>query len=211
MMRTFQTVTGIGLTLGTALIALGAPRSTERPVATTQACLGADLQTFLACPPGAHVAGTECRADSTDRHWSGSMRQGPAVFLRDEAETDPAKIRVRFVATYKDHKKQGRSFTFDADGKLESFADMTDDDYHGLAVDCTPDGRVSDLAYYDHGKVVGITRHWRSDGGFAFAYDQNRRMSVTVGKQLEVSPDALCQPQRCDVNAAPDLSGLPAK
>src|SRR5688572_23800863 len=65
---------------------------------TTQACLG-DFKAFLACPPGSRVSGSECRAVEPKRgkgdgeHWSGSKRQGPALFLRDDDETDPAKIR----------------------------------------------------------------------------------------------------------------------
>src|SRR5262245_16618307 len=71
----------------------------------TQACLG-DVDHFLTCPAGAQRVGTECRARD-GRHWSGSMRQGPSLFLRDNQT-------VSFAANYKDHKKSGRVFNFDA-------------------------------------------------------------------------------------------------
>ena len=178
------------------------------PAPTTQACLG-NLDTLLACPAGAQRSGTECREREPKRgnadgeHWSGSKRQGPSVFLRDTKT-------VSFAARYKDHKKHGRTFRFDADGRLESWSDMANDDYHGLSVNCLPDGRVSHLAYFKAGKVVGVTLHWkRSDGSFSFAYDQAKKQSVTVSPAQMTRPDHLCQPKRCDLDAKPDLSGIP--
>jgi hypothetical protein len=62
--------------------------STAHASPTTQACLG-NLDDFLTCPAGAQRSGTECRAREPQRgqaageHWSGSKRQGPAVFMRD--------------------------------------------------------------------------------------------------------------------------------
>ncbi|MBX3156631.1 MAG: hypothetical protein KF773_11565 [Deltaproteobacteria bacterium] len=192
----------------------------SRPLSvTTQACLG-DF-TALPCPAGSARSGTECRAREAQRgkgageHWSGSKRQGPSVFLRDAAETDPAKQRVSFAANYKDHKKHGRVFNFDKDGRLDSWSDMADDTHHGLSVDCRPDGTVAHVAYYSHGKHVGISRSWReSDGTLSYAFDQgtgggsSRRLDPTPA--LSRRPDELCRPARCDLSAAPDLSGIPA-
>jgi hypothetical protein len=177
---------------------------------TTQACIG-DFDSFLACPAGAKRSGTECRAAEAKKgkgdgeHWSGSKRQGPAIFLRDEATKN-----VSFVAYYKDHKKNGRTFHFDAQGRLESWADMANDTHHGMSVDCSDDGRVTLVSHMKDGKSVGISRHWkRSDGSFSFAYDQAKRTSVDIPAADKVRPDHLCRPQRCDVTTAPDLSGLP--
>ena len=170
----------------------------------TQACLG-DVDHFLTCPAGAQRVGTECRARD-GRHWSGSMRQGPSLFLRDNQT-------VSFAANYKDHKKSGRVFNFDPQGRLESWSDMADDDDHGLSVTCLPDGRVWYLAYYKHGRVVGISRSWSAkDGAFmsAMLHDAyGHAMVVQVTPDQMVRPDALCRPQRCDVTAKPDLSGVP--
>jgi hypothetical protein len=190
--------------------ALAATPVAAEPKVTTQACLGS-VQTFLSCPAGAQRSGTECRARGD--HWSGSMRQGPALFLRDDREPDPAKQRVSFAASYTDHKKTGRVFHFDADGKLESWTDVFADRYHGLSVSCLPDGRVSHLAYYKDDRLVGISRSWRTrDGGFAsaFQYDASGRGTpVQVSPALQQRPDSLCQPAACDVRAKPDLSGVP--
>jgi hypothetical protein len=173
------------------------------PKPTTQACLGTFDQ-FLTCPAGTQRAGTECRAKSG--HWSGSSRQGPALFLRSDRKT------VSFAASYKDHKKTGRVYRFDDQGRLESWTDMVDDQDHGLSVTCLPDGRVWYLAYYDHGKVSGISRSWRaSDGAFVAAMGHDaagHAQRVDVSAQEQVRPDALCRPARCDVHAKPDTSGL---
>ena len=177
--------------------------STAHANPTTQACLG-NLDDFLTCPAGAQRSGTECRGRGD--HWSGSKRQGPAVFMRD------AKI-VSFAASYKDHKKTGRVFRFDDQGRLESWTDVAGDEYNGISVTCLPDGRAWYLAYYKDGRVVGVSRSWRAkDGSFSYAMDhdaQGRSFKVTVPAALQKRPDHLCQPQRCDVNAAPDLSGVP--
>lgn len=178
---------------------------------TTQACLG-NIDAFLACPAGAQRSGTECRAREPQRgqgageHWSGSKRQGPAVFMRDTKT-------VSFAANYKDHKKTGRAYRFDKAGVLESWSDLANDEYHGLYVTCLPDGRVWYLTNFKDGRVVGISRAWRAkDGSFSYAMDhdaQGHAQKVTVSAALQKRPDHLCQPQRCDVNAAPDLSGVP--
>lgn len=186
------------LLLSTALLA-----STASAEPTTQACLG-NLDSFLACPPGAQRTGTECR--ERGGHWSGSKRQGPAIFMRDDKN-------VSFAATYKDHRKAGRVFRFDPQGRLESWSDMANDEYEGLAVTCLPDGRVWYLAYYHDGRVVGVSRSWRAkDGSFSYAMDhdaQGHSKNITVPPALMQRPDHLCQPQRCDVNTPPDLSGVP--
>jgi len=183
------------LLLSTLLLA--SPATAAHPNPTTQACLG-NLDSFLACPTGAQRSGTECRA--------GSKRQGPTLFMRDD------KL-VSLAATYKDHKKAGRVFRFDAEGRLESWTDTANDEYEGLSVTCLPDGRVWYLAYYHDGRVVGISRSWRAkDGSFSYAMDhdaQGRSKNITVPPALMQRPDHLCQPQRCDVNATPDLSGVP--
>ncbi|MBA3502973.1 MAG: hypothetical protein M4D80_11325 [Myxococcota bacterium] len=193
------------------LVAATLLASTAHANPTTQVCLG-NIDDFLTCPAGAQRSGTECRArepqrgQGTGEHWSGSKRQGPAVFMRDAT-------KVSFAATYKDHKKSGRVFRFDDQGRLESWTDVADDEYNGLSVTCLPDGRAWYLAYYQDGRVVGISRSWRAkDGSFSYAMDhdaQGRSNKVTVPAAMQKRPDHLCQPQRCDVNAAPDLSGVP--
>lgn len=198
--------------------ALIASTASAQPKVTTQACLG-ELSKFLTCPAGAQLMGTECRAREPHRgqaageHWSGSQRQGPAVFLRDEDERDPARQRVSFAALYKDHKKTGRMFRFDPEGRLESWDDVDGDQPHGLSVTCLPDGRVSHLAYYDHGRNTGVSRSWRSrDGAFsyAFQYDgEGHGTAIEVPAALRERPDALCAPVTCDVRTRPDLSGVP--
>jgi len=200
--------------VATSLLAVTVSADPKPQPPTTQACLGNFMA--LPCPPNARRAGTECRVDEpnhgkgANEHWSGSQRQGPAVFLRDDNEKDPAKIRVSFAANYKDHKKQGRVFHFDADGRLESIADMANDDFHGLSVDCTPEGRVYNLAYFKNGKVVGISRSWRvKDGSFSYAMDQAKHETVPVSPALMARPDELCHPARCELDAKPDLSGIP--
>ncbi len=196
-----------------AATAAGQPAST--PV-TTQACLGS-FTTFLTCPPGAQLRDTECRAREPQHgagageHWSGSKRQGPALFLRDGG--DPKQPIVSFAASYRDHKKTGRIYRFDKQGRLESWNDVTDDLDHGLSVTCLPNGRVWYLAYYNHGKVVGVSRAWRaSDGAFSYAFDhdaQGHSQTLAPTPALEARPDELCHPVRCDVTTKPDLSGLP--
>lgn len=195
-----------------AACSLAAATAAAQPA--TQACLG-DFDAFLTCPAGAQRSGTECRAREPQRgrgdgeHWSGSKRQGPAIFLRDDDEPDPAKQRVSFAAHYKDHKKTGRVFRFDEDGRLASWNDVAADQYHGLSVSCTPEGRVYYLAYYDRDRSVGVSRTWRtSDGTFsvAFAYDaagKGRRIDVPPAQMQR--PDHLCRPARCDVTARPEL------
>lgn len=182
---------------------------------TTQACLG-DIDTFLACPPGAQRTRTECRVREPGRgnrpgeHWSGSKRQGPALFLRDDR--DP-KSSVSFAAYYKDHKKTGRVYRFDKQGRLESWVDVAADKYHGLRVSCRPDGRVSDLAYFKNDVVVGVSRAWmEADGTLSYAMDhdaQGRAIPIAATPELQKRPDHLCRPVRCDVTAKPDLSGIP--
>jgi len=202
-----------------SLVTTFAATAAADPRPATQACLG-DFKTFLACPAGAKVNGTECRAaepmrgNGAGEHWSGSQRQGPALFLRDDNERDPAKVRVSFAASYKDHKKTGRVFHFAKDGRLDSWTDVDGDRYHGLSVTCLPDGRVSHLAYYKQDKVVGISRSWRTkDGVLSYVFDhdaQGRSIQIdNPSAALAQRPDHLCQPARCDVNAKPDLSGLP--
>lgn len=194
------------------LAAFSASPAAAQPA--TQACLG-DFDTFLACPAGADRSGTECRAREPNRgraaseHWSGSKRQGPAIFTR-ASKQDPSKQRVSFAAYYKDHEKSGRVFHFDTDGKLSSWSDVSENRYHGLTVSCTPDGRVYHLAYYDQDKVVGVSRSWRmSDGAFAFAMDHDaagRTQPVNaVDPAQQQRPDHLCRPARCDVQAKPTL------
>jgi hypothetical protein len=196
-MRIFLILSGLGASFGATALALTAH---AEPPTTTQSCLG-ELDAFLACPPGSKRIHTECRAEET-RPWSGSRREGPAVFLRDDH-------RVIFAANYQANQKQGRVFRFDPSGALESFSDMAGDDYHGISVDCFADGKVGSLGYFQHGKAVGLALHWKEDGTFAFAYDQTRRESVTLPVAQQQRPDHLCRPRTCDVHAAPDLSGLP--
>jgi len=104
-------------------------------------------------------------------------------------------------------------YDFDKDGVLESWTDVANDEYNGLSVTCLPDGRAWYLAYYKDGRVVGISRSWRAkDGSFAYAMDhdaQGRTTKVNVPAALQQRPDHLCQIAKCDVNATPDLSGVP--
>ncbi|HEU0030634.1 MAG TPA: hypothetical protein VFQ53_08375 [Kofleriaceae bacterium] len=204
----------VGVAYGATLV-LATLTASADPAPTTQACLG-NFDAFLTCPAGAQRRGTECRTrephggQGAGEHWSGSKRQGPAIFLRDADERDPAKQRVSFAAYYKDHKKHGRVFNFDRDGRLDSWSDMADDQYNGLSVTCLPNGRVSHLAWFKNGAVVGISRTWKaSDGSFSYAYDQTLKKSVDVPPAMQQRPDQLCQPARCDVTAKPDLSGIP--
>lgn len=186
------------------------------PAATTQACLG-DLSTFLTCPAGAAVSGTECRQRNTaaNEHWSGSSRQGPALFLRgpDNDRLTRTSI-ISFAATYKNHKKHGRVFRFDEQGRLSSWDNVIDNESFGLSVSCTPQGTVQHLASYFQGKVVGVSRAWRADGTLSYAIDHDRDgktlAHLTATPELARRPDELCRPARCDVNARPDISGLPA-
>ncbi len=191
----------------------------------TQACLG-DLPTFLTCPAGAVLYGTECRQREPKRgqgqgeHWSGSQRQGPAVFLRSGFDVKLDKdSKVAFAARYKNHKKNGRIYRFDQQGVLESWTNVIDDKSYGLSVTCRPDGTVAYVASYFANKVVGLSRSWRkSDGALssAIAHDPHskatKRLDSTSGLTPEMArrPDELCRPVRCDVTAAPDLSGMPA-
>jgi hypothetical protein len=185
------------------LVLVAAPliAATAHAEPTTQACLG-NLDTFLTCPAGAQRYGTECRAKGPQ--WSGTNRQGPAVFMRDAKQ-------VSFAANYKDHKKSGRVFRFDKQGVLEGWSDLANDEYNGLSVTCEPDGRVRYLASYKDGRAVGVSRSWRKDGTFSYAMDHanGKTQKVNVPPALQKRPDHLCQPQRCDVTAAPDLTGVP--
>lgn len=207
-----RSLTALVLTASVAAtVAVTTNGATAEPAPATQACLG-DWKAFLSCPAGARVSGTECRAREPQRgqgageHWSGSKRQGPALFLRDDQH-------VSFAAYYRDHQKQGRVFHFAPDGTLESWSDMAADDYHGLSVTCLPDGRVHYLAYYDHGRVVGVARSWRaSDGALSSVIDHGRGDQTRILDKTAAwatRPDALCRPVRCDVTATPDLSGIP--
>jgi hypothetical protein len=187
---------------------------------TTQACLG-PLATFLTCPAGAALSGTECRQREPRRgaapgeHWSGSQRQGPAVFLRGALGAAPtAGAKISFATQYKNHKKNGRVFRFDKEGRLESWNNVIDDEWYGLAVTCTPEGTVKSLANHAGNKVVGISRSWRtSDGTLSYALDHDASGKVTAHleatPELARRPDELCRPARCDVAAAPDLSAMP--
>ncbi len=212
-MRTFSIIGITTCSLLTTLVATAKPQPpTERPPpVTTQACLG-DLNDFLRCPPGAAVDGTECRA--TSGHWAKSTRQGPALLLRDAAERDSTRVRVQFASFYKDHKKTGRTFHFDAEGRLEEWSDTQADEQHGLSVQCSPDGRVERVASFNRGKVVGLSRTWgNQDGTLSLAYEHGadgRGRRVEVSAELARRPDELCRPTHCDVTARPDLSGIPA-
>src|SRR5688572_14777226 len=94
--------------------------STASANPTTQACLG-DFDTFLTCPAGSQRFKTECRSNDKS-HWSGSKRQGPTLHLRDDNKT------VSFAASYKDHKKTGRVYRFDDQGRLASWNDVVNDE-----------------------------------------------------------------------------------
>ena len=215
--RALRAVTALAL-----LLPLASPgRATAEPVATTQACLG-DLRAFLTCPAGATVSGTECRQKEPrhglgeGEHWSGSKRQGPALFLRgDDEDGLTPRSMVSFAATYKDHKKNGRIYRFDAQGRLESWNNVIHNEWYGLAVTCTPDGKVAHLATHFGDKTLGISRAWRSKDGqlsYAIEYDAAGKIArhLEATPELARRPDELCRPVRCDVNAAPDTSGLPA-
>jgi hypothetical protein len=176
------------------------------PTPTTQACLGA-IDAFLTCPAGATRHDTECRAREPQRglganeHWSGSKRQGPAIFFRSDDKT------VSFAANYKDHKKTGRIFRFDDQGRLDSWTDLQADQYNGMSVSCQPDGRVSHLSYYKNDRVVGISRAWKSDGSFSYAFDHDskgRSIRVVATPLMQQRPDHLCQLAKCNVNAPPE-------
>lgn len=188
--------------------------------ATTQACLG-DFQAFLACPAGARVAGTECRQREPQsgagegEHWSGSKRQGPALFMRGNEDAITPKSVVSFAAFYKNHKKNGRVFRFDKEGRLESWNNVVDDEWYGLAVTCTPEGKVAYLATHFGDKTIGVSRSWRvKDGSFSYAieYDANGKIArhLEATPELARRPDELCRPKVCNVTAPPDLSGAPA-
>ena len=197
------------------------PNAKSAGAPVTQACLG-DLPTFLTCPAGAALFGSECRQREPQRgqgqgeHWSGSQRQGPALFLRGDVDVKLDKhSKVSFAARYKNHKKNGRIYRFDKQGVLESWNNVIDDRYYGLSVTCRPDGTVAHVASFAADKVVGISRSWRlSDGTLSYAIDHDPRSKATTHldptPELSRRPDELCRPVRCDVNAAPDLSGMPA-
>lgn len=198
---------------------------TARPAAvTTQACLG-DFTAFLTCPAGASVSlGSECRAKEPHRgavageHWSGSQRQGPALFFRGASGEKITKdSKVSFAANYKNHKKNGRIYRFDKEGRLASWENVIDDKLHGLSVNCNPDGTVAYLANFANDKVAGISRSWRKDGSLSYAIDHDPNSKATthlepgagLTPELARRPDELCRPARCDINAAPDLSAMP--
>lgn len=191
---------------------------------TTQACLG-DFATFLTCPAGASVHfGSECRAkerhggQAAGEHWSGSQRQGPALFFRGTNQDKITKdSKVSFAANYKNHKKNGRIYRFDKQGRLASWENVIDDKSYGLAVTCNPDGTVAFLANFAADKVVGISRSWRKDGSLSYAIDHDpdgkRTTHLEPGAgltpELARRPDELCRPARCDINARPELSAMP--
>lgn len=191
---------------------------------TTQACLG-DFATFLTCPAGASVFfGSECRAkeqhggQAAGEHWSGSQRQGPALFFRGAYREKITKdSKVSFAANYKNHKKNGRIYRFDKEGRLASWENVIDDKSYGLAVTCNPDGTVAFLANFAADKVVGISRSWRKDGSLSYAIDHDpdgkRTTHLEPGAgltpELARRPDELCRPARCDINAKPELSAMP--
>lgn len=208
--------------LSLADVAAAAKPAATKPAAgsssgpTTQACLG-DFKAFLTCPAGAAISGTECRQRNTaaNEHWSGSSRQGPALFFRGNHDEKITKDSiVSFAATYKNHKKNGRVFRFDDQGRLASWDNVIDNETYGLSVSCTPEGTVYHLASYFAGKVVGVSRSWRPDGTLSYALDHDRNgktlASVPPTPELARRPDELCRPARCDVNARPDVSGMPA-
>lgn len=210
------------LLLCSAALATGAlvpGRAVAQSKPTTQACLG-DLSAFLTCPTGAKVSGTECRQREPNRgqgegeHWSGSKRQGPALFLRGNEAALTDQARVNFAAYYVDHKKNGRVFHFDKQGNLTSWNNVIDDQWYGLAVTCRPDGRVSYLATHAGNKTVGISRSWRAKDGelsYAIEYDAQGKVvrHLQATPELARRPDELCRPVRCDVSAKPDLSMAP--
>ncbi len=197
-----------------------APKAIAEFAGATQACLG-DLTTFLTCPAGAAVSGTECRQRAPRRgaapgeHWSGSQRQGPALFFRGAFGAAPTKSSILdFAARYAKHKKNGRVFHFDKQGRLESWNNVIDDQWYGLAVTCTPAGTVRSVATHAANKVVGLSRSWRaSDGALSYALEHDASGAITAHldatPELARRPDELCRPTRCDIDAAPDLSGLP--
>lgn len=202
-----------------ATAALWPGRAAAEPKPTTQACLG-DLSAFLTCPTGAKVSGSECRQREAQggrgegEHWSGSQRQGPALFLRGHEDAPTAQSLVSFAAYYRNHKKNGRIFHFDKQGNLESWNNVIDDQWYGLAVTCRPDGRVSHLATHAGNKTVGISRAWRAKDGelsYAIEYDAQGKVvrHLQATPELARRPDELCRPVRCDVTATPDLSLAP--
>lgn len=209
------------LLCSSALAAALAPgRASADPKPTTQACLG-DLTAFLTCPTGAKIAGTECRQREArggageGEHWSGSKRQGPALFLRGNEDDLKAQSIVSFAAYYINHKKNGRVFHFDKQGNLESWNNVIDDQWYGLAVTCRPDGRVSYLATHAGNKTVGISRSWRAKDGelsYAIEYDAQGKVvrHLQATPELARRPDELCRPARCEVTAKPDFSLAPA-
>lgn len=226
-----------GLAAFGAALLVALPAATMRPTAaradgkaaapsaavTTQACLG-DFATFLTCPAGASVHfGSECRAkeqhggQAAGEHWSGSQRQGPALFFRGTAKQPAKDAKVSFAANYKNHKKNGRIYRFDKEGRLASWENVIDDRSYGLAVTCNPDGTVAFLANFAADKVVGISRSWRKDGSLSYAIDHDpdgkRTTHLEPGAgltpELVRRPDELCRPARCDIHAKPELSAMP--
>ena len=179
--------------------------STAAADPTTQSCLG-NLDTFLTCPAGAQRSGTECRAKDAS-HWSGSKRQGPSLYVRDNKT-------ISFAANYKDHKKTGRVFRFDDQGRLESWSDMRDDQYEGLSVTCLPNGHVWYLANYKNDKVVGISRSWKaSDGSFSYAMGHDadgHSIPIQATADQMKRPDELCHPAKCDVQSSSRSSAASA-
>lgn len=200
--------------------ALAPGHAAADPKATTQACLG-DLTAYLTCPTGAKVSGTECRqreahgGTGAGEHWSGSKRQGPALFLRGDERAVNAQSLVNFAAYYINHKKNGRVFHFDKQGNLTSWNNVIDDQWYGLAVTCLPDGRVSYLATHAGNKTVGISRSWRAKDGelsYAIEYDAQGKVvrHLQPTPELARRPDELCRPARCEITAKPDMSLAPA-
>lgn len=187
-------------------IALALAPLTAHANPTTQACLG-NLDTFLTCPAGAQRQGNECRAREPQRgqgageHWSGSKRQGPSLYLRKDGKT------VSWVANYKDHKKTGRVFRFDQQGRLETITDLVEDKNHGINVMCTDTGQVKYVSYFKDDRPV-FSRAWKADGSLSYAFeydDKGQSKPVTVKPELAKRPDHLCRPQKCDVKTPPEL------
>src|SRR6185295_10165638 len=106
----------------------------------------------------------ECRARSD--HWSGSSRQGPAVWYDDD---DPTVIRA--AGLYKDHKRTGRWFEFDKQGRLAQIIDYLNGVPDGAYVTCYPDGSVAGLFYDVADKIQGVSRWWRKDGTLSYAIE----------------------------------------
>jgi hypothetical protein len=179
------------------LIAIILFASTAHAEPTTQACLG-DLTRFLTCPPDAHLRGTLC--------WSAGGGHGPAYDTHPNGTLRSAGYYLPFANAH------GRVFTFDTSGVLKSWVDMRNGEEHGLWVECSDGGHVTEVSSWAHGEPVGLTRTWDRDGKLwlAFAHDGNDKFhDIQPTPAQRRRPDELCHPRVCDVRAAPDLSGVP--